>query len=117
MAALAVKSLLKELNLQYQNNMFNLVNSWITGEKVSRKTVCLKNTVLVLVLTVCVFVLVQMAMRRLGAQVCGLFVEVQGAKFSRRLDVLIPLIEKEIHTSNFEDVSAEFYSMNFFYMI
>lgn len=37
--------------------------------------------------------------------------EVEGEKFNRRLDVLIPLIEKEIHTSNFEDVSAEFYSM------
>lgn len=37
--------------------------------------------------------------------------EVEGEKFNRRLDVLIPLIEKEIHTSNFEDVSAEFNSM------
>lgn len=76
-----------------------------------------KNTLLVLVLTVCVFVLLQTAMRRLGAQVCGLFVEVQGEKFTQRLDVLIPLIEKEICTSNFEDVSAEFYIMGFFYMI
>lgn len=39
MAALAIKSLLKELNLQDQNSMFNLVNSWLTGEKVSRKTI------------------------------------------------------------------------------
>lgn len=77
----------------------------------------MKITLLVLVLTVCVFVLWQTTMRRLGAQVCGLFVEAQGEKFSRRLGVLIPLIEKEIHTSNFEDVSAEFYIMVFFYMI
>lgn len=77
----------------------------------------LKITLLVIVLTVCVLVLWQTAMRRLGAQVCGLFVEVQGEKFSRRLNVLIPLIEKEIRTSNFEDVSAEFYIMDFFYMI
>ncbi|XP_048012718.1 small subunit processome component 20 homolog isoform X1 [Megalobrama amblycephala] len=81
MAALAIKSLLKELNLQDQNSMFNLVNSWLTGEKTT--------------------------MRRLGAQVCGLFVEVQGEKFSQRLSVLIPLIEKEIHTSNFEDIEEE----------
>lgn len=40
MAALAIKSLLNELNLQHQNSMFNLVNSWITGEKVSRKMIC-----------------------------------------------------------------------------
>lgn len=81
MAALSIKSLLNQLSLQHQNSMFNLVNSWITGEKA--------------------------ALRRLGAQVCGLFVEVEGEKFSRRLDVLIPLIEKEISASNFEDIEEE----------
>ncbi|KAL0196359.1 hypothetical protein M9458_009931, partial [Cirrhinus mrigala] len=72
MAALAI-------NLEVQNSMFTLVNTWLTDEKA--------------------------ALRRLGAQVCGLFVEVEGAKFNQRLKVLIPLIEKEIHASNFEDVS------------
>ncbi|XDV24664.1 hypothetical protein PO909_028779 [Leuciscus waleckii] len=81
MAALAIKSLLNQLDLQRQNSMFNLVDSWITDERP--------------------------ALRRLGAQVCGLFVEVEGAKFSRRLDNLIPLIEKEIRTSNFEDIEEE----------
>ncbi|XP_073694690.1 small subunit processome component 20 homolog [Garra rufa] len=81
MAALAIKSLLNRVDLQVQNSMFNLVNTWLTNEK--------------------------MALRRLGAQVCGLFVEVEGEKFSRRLDALIPLIEKEIHTSNFEDIEEE----------
>ncbi|XP_026065231.1 small subunit processome component 20 homolog isoform X1 [Carassius auratus] len=81
MVALAIKSLLNQLDLQHQNSMFNLVNTWLTGEKP--------------------------ALRRLGAQVCGLFVEVEGEKFIRRLDVLIPLIEKEIHTSNFEDIEEE----------
>lgn len=47
-----------------------------------------------------------MALRRLGTQMCGLFAEVEGEKFNRRLEGLIPLIEREIHTSNFEDVSA-----------
>ncbi|XP_016370276.1 small subunit processome component 20 homolog [Sinocyclocheilus rhinocerous] len=81
MVALAIKSLLNQLDLQHQNSMFNLVNTWLTGEKV--------------------------VLRRLGAQVCGLFVEFEGEKFNRRLDVLIPLIEKEIHTSNFEDIEEE----------
>lgn len=38
MVALAIKSLLSQLDLQRQNSMFNLVNTWLTGEKVSRKT-------------------------------------------------------------------------------
>ncbi len=37
MAALAIKSLLSQLDLQRQNSMFNLVNTWLTGEKVSGK--------------------------------------------------------------------------------
>lgn len=81
MAALAIKSLLSQLDLQRQNSMFNLVNTWLTGEKA--------------------------ALRRLGAQVCGLFVEAEGEKFNRRLDDLIPLIEKEIQVSNFEDIEEE----------
>ncbi|KAA0720706.1 Small subunit processome component 20 -like protein [Triplophysa tibetana] len=81
MAALAVKSLLRKLDLQHQNSMFTLVNNWLTGEKT--------------------------ALRRLGTQMCGLFAEVEGEKFNRRLEGLIPLIEREIHTSNFEDIEEE----------
>lgn len=81
MAALAVKSLLNKLDVQHQNSMFSLVNNWLTGEK--------------------------MALRRLGTQMCGLFVEVEGEKFTRRLEALIPLIEREIHTTNFEDIEEE----------
>uniref|UniRef100_A0AAR2LTR1 UTP20 small subunit processome component n=1 Tax=Pygocentrus nattereri TaxID=42514 RepID=A0AAR2LTR1_PYGNA len=81
MASLAIKSLLGHLDVNNQNAMFTLVNSWLTGEK--------------------------MALRRLGAQVCGLFVEVEGEKFNRRLDSLLPLIEKEIHADNFEEIEEE----------
>ncbi|XP_051974584.1 small subunit processome component 20 homolog [Xyrauchen texanus] len=81
MAALAIKSLLNRVDLQHQNSMFNLVNNWLTGEKTS--------------------------LRRLGAQVCGLFAEVEGEKFSRRIEALIPFIESEINTSNFEEIEEE----------
>ncbi|XP_072529293.1 small subunit processome component 20 homolog [Salminus brasiliensis] len=81
MASFAIKSLLAKLDVKHQNAMFTLVNSWLTGEK--------------------------MALRRLGAQVCGLFVEVEGERFNLRLDSLLPLIEKEIHTANYEDIEEE----------
>ncbi|KAJ8381936.1 hypothetical protein SKAU_G00027140 [Synaphobranchus kaupii] len=81
MAALAVKSLLSKLSLDHQNTMFSLVNTWLSSEKVSH--------------------------RRLGAQVCGLFVEVQGEEFACRLDTLLPLIEEEMHPSNYEDIEEE----------
>ncbi|KAI5094075.1 small subunit processome component 20-like [Silurus meridionalis] len=81
MASLAIKSLLGQLDVTHQNSMFTLVNGWLTGEKV--------------------------ALRRLGAQVCGLFVEAEGEQFVRRLDSLLPLVEKEIHTGNFEDIEEE----------
>ncbi|XP_062862543.1 small subunit processome component 20 homolog [Trichomycterus rosablanca] len=81
MASLAIKTLLGKLDVKHKNSMFTLVNSWLTGEK--------------------------MALRRLGAQVCGLFVEVEGEHFNSRLDSLLPLIEQEIHTDNFGDIEEE----------
>ncbi|KAG9345665.1 hypothetical protein JZ751_008809 [Albula glossodonta] len=81
MAALAIKSLLSKLDLDHQNDMFALVSTWLSSTKLPH--------------------------RRLGAQVCGLFVEVQGEEFVGRLDNLLPLIEKEIHPSNYEDFEEE----------
>ncbi|KAJ8006735.1 hypothetical protein DPEC_G00110300 [Dallia pectoralis] len=81
MAALAIKALLRQLDQDHLNTLFTLVNTWLSEDKVS--------------------------LRRLGAQVCGLFVEVEGKEFSRRLDALLPLIEKEIHPDNYEDIEEE----------
>ncbi|XP_066524697.1 small subunit processome component 20 homolog [Hoplias malabaricus] len=81
MASLAIKSLLDKLDVKQRNSMFTLVNSWLKGEK--------------------------MSLQRLGVQVCGLFVEVEGEGFNRRLDPLLPLLEKKISTANFDDIDEE----------
>ncbi|XP_023672630.2 small subunit processome component 20 homolog isoform X2 [Paramormyrops kingsleyae] len=81
MAALAIKSLLGKIDLDHQNNMYALVNTWLSSDKVSHQ--------------------------RLGAQVCGLFVEVEGMQFAHRLSALLPLIEREINPDNYEDIDEE----------
>ena len=58
----------------------------------------------------------QANLRRLGAQVCGLFVEVEGENFARRLDDLLPIIEKAIHPDNYEDVSCRGYGQRMIQM-
>ncbi|XP_059182433.1 small subunit processome component 20 homolog [Centropristis striata] len=81
MASMAIKALLGQLDLNNQNILYALVNTWMNAEKAS--------------------------LRRLGAQVCGLFVEVEEEAFARRLDDLLPLLEKEINPDNYEDIEEE----------
>ncbi|XP_070710114.1 small subunit processome component 20 homolog [Pempheris klunzingeri] len=81
MAAMAIKVLLSKLELNQQNTLFSLVKTWMSAEKAN--------------------------LRRLGAHICGLFVEVEEEKFTRRLDDLLPLLEKEINPDNYEDIEEE----------
>ncbi|KAM8739679.1 small subunit processome component 20 homolog [Acanthopagrus schlegelii] len=81
MAAMAIKGLLAQLDLNHQNTLFSLVNTWLNAQKAS--------------------------LRRLGAQICGLFVEVEEEKFARRVDDLLPLLEREINPDNYEDIEEE----------
>ncbi|XP_037315787.2 small subunit processome component 20 homolog isoform X2 [Pungitius pungitius] len=81
MAAMAIKALLAQLNLDHQNTLFSLVNTWLNAPKAN--------------------------LRRLGAQVCGLYVELEEEKFARRIDDLLPLLEKEINPEEYQDIDEE----------
>ncbi|XP_077450300.1 small subunit processome component 20 homolog [Stigmatopora argus] len=81
MAAMAIKELLAKLDVNEKNSLFSVVSLWLTEEKVS--------------------------LRRLGAQLCGFFVEVEEENFMRRLENILPLLEKELNPNNYEDIEAE----------
>lgn len=55
------------------------------------------------------FILPQVAVQRLAAQVWGLFVEVEGKNFDRKLTNLLPIISDAIVPERFEGVNTETY--------
>ncbi|XP_048578586.1 small subunit processome component 20 homolog isoform X2 [Nematostella vectensis] len=76
LTALTIKTLLQKLDMERRDALFTMVTQWLAGEKVS--------------------------LRRLAAQVSGLFVEVEGKSFERRLPTVLPLLSSIIDPANYE---------------
>ena len=49
----------------------------------------------------------QVSLQRLAAQVCGLFVEVEGKNFEKKLVTLLPIISNAIAPEQVETVNSE----------
>uniref|UniRef100_S4RGK7 U3 small nucleolar RNA-associated protein 20 domain-containing protein n=1 Tax=Petromyzon marinus TaxID=7757 RepID=S4RGK7_PETMA len=80
MAALAARTLLAKISAEKRDSLFSLATSWFKRKKVP--------------------------MRQLAAHACGLFVEVEGAEFDRRLTSLLPCIAQDLQPSNHENENA-----------
>uniref|UniRef100_A0A8D2L0A2 UTP20 small subunit processome component n=1 Tax=Varanus komodoensis TaxID=61221 RepID=A0A8D2L0A2_VARKO len=81
MAALAIRSLLSKIDAANRDLMFLLLTSWFKSEKSVHK--------------------------RLAAHACGAFVEAEKVEFEKRLGAVLPVIERELRPSNFEEVMEE----------
>ncbi|XP_013387842.1 small subunit processome component 20 homolog [Lingula anatina] len=76
LTALAIKSLLSKLHSDQRDELLNITMLWFQDEKVSH--------------------------RRLAAQLCGLFTEVESAKFERHMPTVLPLILQQIEPGRYQ---------------
>jgi len=76
LTALAIKSLLEKLGAEQRHKLFSIVLLWFKDEKIT--------------------------LQRLAAQVCGLFVDVEGKNFERRIATVLPIIASAITPEQFE---------------
>ncbi|XP_004675815.1 PREDICTED: small subunit processome component 20 homolog isoform X2 [Condylura cristata] len=81
MASMTIKALLGKISLEKRDWLFDMVTTWFKAKKSLN--------------------------RQLAALTCGLFAENEGVAFERRLDTVLPVIEKEIDPENFKDIIEE----------
>ena len=77
LTALAIKTLIEKLDVERRDNLFGIVMTWMNENKIS--------------------------LQRLACHVCGLFVEVEGKSFDRRLTEVLPLLFDIIKPDNYRD--------------
>ncbi|XP_064596875.1 small subunit processome component 20 homolog [Liolophura sinensis] len=76
LTALALKSLLEKIDLNTRNELFAVTLKWFRDNKVRH--------------------------RILGAQLCGLFVEVESAKFENHLEEVLPVLQEQIDPDRYK---------------
>ncbi|XP_034333284.2 small subunit processome component 20 homolog [Magallana gigas] len=80
LTALAIKSLLQKIDHNSRVELFNITQKWFTDDKINH--------------------------RILAAQLTGLFIEVESAKFSHHLSVILPIIQQQIDPGRYSDNSG-----------
>ncbi|CAL1294349.1 unnamed protein product [Larinioides sclopetarius] len=81
MVAQCIKALLTKIEHDGRSSVFSAPFSWLQAKKVS--------------------------MKRLGAQLCGMFAEIEGEQFEHRLHEVLPIITELIRTAKTEEVTSE----------
>lgn len=79
--SLAIKSLLGQLEHNSRTRLYGIVIKWFMDEKLKHRT--------------------------LAAQLCGLFVEVEGAQFETRLSETLQVIEQQLEPGRYKKVESE----------
>ncbi|XP_022238550.1 small subunit processome component 20 homolog [Limulus polyphemus] len=81
MAAMIIRNMLTKIDDNEKKNLFSIVIAWIKNRK--------------------------MAHRRLAAQLCGIFAEVEGQNFKHYLKDILPIIQLQLDPGRYQNITSE----------